>query len=249
MAHPSGKDIGREQAYRAEHKALDSVWTFRLFTAEEARTFTRQICGPDTKVEFRYVKGRTNGGVAYPHAKRVVYFVEPFKHEGQIKKVALCIILHEAAHVLTPGTHHGEEWKAAYVSLVKKHIGPDDALRLRKAFDNEPLRVKRGPSKKWTIMVNEQAGERFLFWCPSNEEGGTRDEDWAVAEKFKKKEGEVIRWSSLGGGNWEAVAVKHRQRVATPEEVASIRPADRAALRRGVILWRGSSKFFARVSA
>lgn len=52
------------------------------------------------------------------------------------------IILHEAAHCITPGKMHGREFAAAYLELVTRMMGKDAGAALRLAFREGGVRYK-----------------------------------------------------------------------------------------------------------
>ncbi len=146
-----GRDTGRQQAYRAESEALGH-WTLPgqpRVSQQEAQEIADAIYGAPVEIRF----GHFRNSVAWPFhgLMRIV--------TGWGGTVALQSVLHEVAHLLTPGCHHGEEWRTLYVQLIREWWSDEKADALAQAFRTQPLRRAPRAGRKSYRLFKVVAGQ------------------------------------------------------------------------------------------
>lgn len=119
------RDPQRKRVYAAERAAFEHM---PILSWREAAQRTRGIAVcHDIKLKCIEMMSKDSRWDGYAHGNRrsIAY---------PSRGAAFWVVLHEIAHYLA-FDHHGPQFCAAYLRLVKLHIGDDEYNLLTRAFD------------------------------------------------------------------------------------------------------------------
>lgn len=160
------RDVGRQQAYRAEDSIFgdwaDRTCVFLPMDRESFRDLTalaEDFC-------------RARGWISGPRRIEVCWTDRDFstafsglrRIEYSTVRLSAHVALHEVAHVAAPGDGHGSTWRERYCALVAEFVGQTFADRLARAFQTEPLRRRCANRRARRTFVLERQGPDRDSW-------------------------------------------------------------------------------------
>jgi hypothetical protein len=155
------RDSKRAAAYRAERVAFPGAFSsYPGLSIEECQTIVNKIW----QSQWRRREYPTAWAPPTVRHKRGTWARGgPYYISLPSQARSMPVLLHELAHSLTPGQRHNREWARAFVALVERWIGVEDARRLKAAFKHQ--RVKYSRRKNLAPEVKQQLRERGLSWA------------------------------------------------------------------------------------